>query len=303
MNSFQIEVPATINLGPGLESLALALNVVDTVRVDLDEGNLDLVLEEVRGPNVPDFDPEDNEICRAYRHWATGSDQTLPGARFSVESRIPFHHGFGSSAATAIAGLAAGAAATDYKHPTDRLLRLASEIVGQTGNSAAAVLGGLIASFGSGEDAHWQPVASHLDLGVALLIPEDDASGVPHHAASTRAVSRSEWNATLGRVAFLTASFAWGRWDRIGAAMTDSATQENLDRDFPHLAGIISAATSEGAYGAGLVGGGSAIVGLCPPERTPAIIEAMERCATSSGWEGAPMQTSVRCPGMSIKRL
>jgi homoserine kinase len=109
MTRIRVEVPATsANLGPGFDTLALALDIVDTFTVDLDPGGSEVILTGATG-DTADFDPRDNLICRAYHVWGEETGTTLPGARFTLESHIPIGKGFGSSASCIVAGLAAAA--------------------------------------------------------------------------------------------------------------------------------------------------------------------------------------------------
>jgi homoserine kinase len=67
----QIEVPATsANLGPGFDTLGLALDIVDTVSVELSAEGDEVRLCEVCGEDGHNTDPEENLLCRAYRSWA-----------------------------------------------------------------------------------------------------------------------------------------------------------------------------------------------------------------------------------------
>src|SRR5438309_24787 len=105
MKPIRVEVPATsANLGPGFDCLGLALDIVDTISVEFDPDGEETCLEHSGEAHI---DRHENLVCRAYRAWTEDTGTVLPGAHFHLESRIPVGKGFGSSAASIVAGLSA----------------------------------------------------------------------------------------------------------------------------------------------------------------------------------------------------
>src|SRR5205085_1423627 len=115
-----------------------------------------------------------------------------PGARFSLENRIPVGKGFGSSAACIVAGLAAAAFAAEDKNPTERILRLAVRLENHADNVVAATLGGLTTAFCSGDEVRALHVANHLSLGVGLFVPEERLQTRRARAALPHSVPHSD---------------------------------------------------------------------------------------------------------------
>ena len=301
MRRARIEVPATsANLGPGFDSLGLALDITDTVRVEIDPGGRDVMLADTSGDDLESLNPHDNLLCRAYRAWAEDTGSNLPGARFAVESRIPIARGLGSSAAAIVAGLAAAAFAAGEKSPRERMLRLACCLEGHPDNAAAAVMGGMTVGFMDGPSAHALHVANHLTLGIALFIPREPLLTSDARGMLPSRVSLSNAVFNLGRVAYLVTALQWGRWDRIGPAMEDRLHQPARIRVLPALPDVIGAARAAGAYGAALSGGGPAVIALGPSGRAEEFAAAMERCATDRGWEGEAILTTVRERGVTL---
>lgn len=303
MRRLRIEVPATsANLGPGFDTLALALNIVDVVAVELDAESTEVCLAEVRGNRGHNTDPQQNLLCQAYRAWAQETGAALPGARFALESRIPVGKGFGSSAALIVAGLAAAAAAAAVKNPQADILRLAARLEGHPDNTTAATLGGVTTAFESGEELHALYVANHLALGIALYVPQDPLPTAEARAALPAMVPLADAVFDLERLAYLVTALIWGRWDRIGPAMEDALHQPYRARLIPALDEVIAAARAAGAYGAALSGGGPSVIALGPMERADEMARAMADRAHAAGWPGEEIVTGVREFGVQVRK-
>jgi homoserine kinase len=136
--AYWISVPASIaNLGPGLDTLALAVTLYLRVRVRRAEGlnrlQFHFVNIELRGENL---------IERGFRRLA--GDREFPSLDIEVETDIPLRSGLGSSSAAVTAGFRIFEAVFGPR-PVDSLLAAGCELEGHPENVAAAVLGGLVA--------------------------------------------------------------------------------------------------------------------------------------------------------------
>lgn len=301
MKRIRIEVSATsANLGPGFDTLGLALDILNTVHVELDQNDPTVLLTEITGENPPSLDPRDNLICAAYRRWADDTETTLPGARITVENRIPVARGLGSSAAAIVAGLSAAAFAAGDKQPRDRILRLASLMEGHADNAVAATLGGVTAGFLDGDQVHALNVANHLNLGVAIFVPEEPLLTADARAILPDSIPRRDAVFNVGRVAYLTTALIWGRWDLIAPAMEDRLHQPYRARLLPALTEVISAATTAGAFGAALSGGGPSVIALGPEDIVEQFAAAMQECAHRREWPGKSMVTRIRHLGVQV---
>jgi homoserine kinase len=133
-----ISVPASIaNLGPGLDTLALAVSLYLRVRVRRVEGTGQLQFRfvnlELQGENL---------IERAFRRLA--GDREFPSLDLEVETDIPLRSGLGSSSAALAAGFRIFEAVFGPQ-PEQSLLAAGCELEGHPENVAAALLGGLVA--------------------------------------------------------------------------------------------------------------------------------------------------------------
>lgn len=136
----EIAVPASAaNLGPGFDTLGLALQLYLRVRVvDVDD--------EARNTMAWDFGgltlPGENYIERGFRHMVDLDGLDVPALRLEVRTDIPVQSGLGSSAAATIAGIRLFERVAGPRPGLSGLCE-ASRLEGHADNVAAAWLGGL----------------------------------------------------------------------------------------------------------------------------------------------------------------
>ena len=140
----RVRVPATsANLGPGFDSLGLALGLRDELEVRAlgSPG----VLVEVKGQGVGEVpDDETHLVVRALRLALDHVGASQTGLHLTCVNRIPHGRGLGSSAAAVVAGIFAARGLIGDPEALDdaAALRIATEIEGHPDNAAPAILGG-----------------------------------------------------------------------------------------------------------------------------------------------------------------
>lgn len=101
-----VRVPASsANLGPGYDTLGLALGIYDVIEVEVISSGLQI---EIYGEGEDDL-PRDGShlVVKALRSGLNAADATAPGLRVTCTNAIPQSRGLGSSASSAVAGVAA----------------------------------------------------------------------------------------------------------------------------------------------------------------------------------------------------
>ncbi|WP_327113135.1 homoserine kinase [Nocardia sp. NBC_01730] len=144
-------VPAsTANLGPGFDSLGMALGIYDEIEVRTTDSGLTIRVEGEGADDVP-WGPS-HLVVRAIERGLEAAGVWADGLDVVCRNVIPHSRGLGSSASAVVGGLAAGcalAAKLDQELATsaDQLVQLASEFEGHPDNAAASVLGGIVVSW------------------------------------------------------------------------------------------------------------------------------------------------------------
>ena len=194
-----LRVPAsTGNVGPGYDSLGLALGHYDDLAVTVLEDGLEFELHGEGSAAVPR--DADHLVVRAMRaaFRAAGVDE-LPGLRLEATNRIPHGRGMGSSAAAVVAGVLAANALLPAEHALDdrRLLQVAAALEGHPDNVAPSLHGGLVISWAEAGGWRSAPVEVHEDVVPVVAIPDYEVptrlarsllpASVPHHDAAVNA--------------------------------------------------------------------------------------------------------------------
>ena len=185
-----VEVPATsANLGPGFDSLGLALTLPDRIEARFVDGSD--VLVDVSGEGAGQVScGEANLVARIVRTGLATFDESGELARrglaLTCANTIPHSRGLGSSAAAIVGGLMVAAVLAEVGDSvtTAQLVALATRLEGHPDNVAAGVLGGAtIAWMQSGEEGEVGR-ATRFDVlpevVPILVIPASEAS--THHA-------------------------------------------------------------------------------------------------------------------------
>jgi homoserine kinase len=148
-----VRTPATsANLGPGFDSLGLALGLYDEVEVvATGDGALDLIVEGEGAGAVPG--DERHLVVRAIRAGLELAGAGRPGLRLHCRNAIPHGRGLGSSASAVVAGLVVARELLAVPGPLDdpTVLRVATAFERHPDNAAAALLGGFTVSWTDSE--------------------------------------------------------------------------------------------------------------------------------------------------------
>ncbi|HEY8702854.1 MAG TPA: homoserine kinase [Arthrobacter sp.] len=176
-----VRVPATsANLGPGYDSLGLALALHDTLTVETLE--TDELQFELRGEGA-DTLPRDAShlVIKAMEAAFARLGYRHGGLRITAENVNPHGRGLGSSASAVVAAVSAANALVPLpgRRNLDWILQLTSELEGHPDNVAPAIFGGLALSWQDSDQ-----YSSTCATVVASVIP---VVAVPDFELSTEA--------------------------------------------------------------------------------------------------------------------
>ena len=260
-----VEVPASsANLGAGYDCLALALDLVNRIELEVrgwSRGEVDLSVDGEGAGELPS--DRTNRFVRALESILTEVRGELPvGAAWGVEMRnkIPLARGLGSSAAATVGGLVAGNALLGEPLTNRELLRLATEIEGHPDNAAAALLGGFTVVGPSNGGVEALRFDAPRDLRAVLFIPDLRLETKAMRRALPRSVPLTDATANLGRLALGVAGLASGHFELLRVLTIDRLHEPYRAKVYPQLPLLVEAAREAGAIGACLSGAGSTVV-------------------------------------------
>ncbi len=206
----RVTVPATsANLGPGFDSLGLALGLRDELTGEVTQSGLEV---EVRGAGADDVARDEaNLVIRAMRAAFAAMEVTPPGLRVCCVNAIPHGRGLGSSAAAIVGGAALARGLVEdgeSRLDDDSLFRLAAGIEGHPDNVAPALLGGFVISGREGANFFALPSTVDKRISVVVFIPPDPVSTEVARGLLPDQVPHADAAADAGRTALLVAALA-----------------------------------------------------------------------------------------------
>jgi homoserine kinase len=273
-----IVAASSANLGPGFDSLGLALSLYDEIYVETTASGLRVEVEGEGAGQVP-LDSS-HLVVRAIEHGLATAGVRAEGLIVRSRNAIPHSRGLGSSAAAVVGGLAAanGLVAQSDSAPMsdDDLIQLSSEFEGHPDNASAAVLGGPVVSWTEGEGPLPRYSAAqlrlHPDIHLFPGIPEVRSSTAETRAVLPSQVSHVDARFNLSRAALLVVALT-ERPDLLMSATEDRLHQPQRAAAMPASAEYIDILRRCGVA-AVLSGAGPAVIAFSTEQELPA--EAVE---------------------------
>jgi homoserine kinase len=260
MPSLKLVAPAsTANLGPGFDTLALAVELHAALTVEESEGE---ALEIRFGGPEGDIGvaAKTAAFSEAFARACDEIGRSAPPVRLTVESAIPIARGMGSSAAVRLLAAACANTLAGDLLGRDDLFRLVAELEGHPDNAAAAVYGGLVLAGRAGsskiEVLRLEPPPG---LGVVVAVPEKELLTSTARAALPASIPHRDAALAANHAAAVVAAFTSGDLDALRWAMTDSLHQPYRAPLTPGAEAAIAAALGAGAHGAALSGAGPSV--------------------------------------------
>lgn len=293
-SSVTVLVPATsANLGPGFDSLGLALQLHNRFEVEECDGDPLLPTIEVRGKLGEEISTgPDNLFFRSFALLFERLRFPLPSVRITMTIHIPPGCGLGSSATAVVGGLLAAnewmrmyGAGQPLKKEDLLDLAVEAEAGKHPDNVAPALLGGLVATTNLGGKIHAIRTLFPDKLKAVIFTPSFPMDTVAGRKLLPASYPKADVTFNTGRIAMLILALQTGRYEVIGEAMQDRLHQPYRQALFPAMPDIIQAAIDAGAHGACLSGGGSSLIALAS-DHLHDVLHAMQETARAAGVQG-----------------
>jgi homoserine kinase len=256
-------VPGTTsNLGPGFDSLGIALGLANEVAVSRSE--------RTEHPAV---------FADAARTFFDAAKVEPFGFDWKITGEVPQSRGLGSSVTVRL-GLMHGLN-TLAGSPLDRaaLFELCAGLEGHPDNAAPAAFGGFTVSRAGVETIRCEVAP---ELKFVLLIPDFEVSTPMARSILPDSIPRKDAVMSSSNACRITAAFLTQRYDLLRRSFADGLHQPYRERLIPFLGKVISAAENAGAIGGFLSGSGSTICCITL-ENADAIADAMRAASGNAG--------------------
>jgi homoserine kinase len=269
---------STANLGPGFDSIGLALSLYDEITVETSDSSL---VVEVEGEGAAQLALDSEHlVVRAIQCGLRAAGVDAPGLVVRCRNAIPHSRGLGSSAAAVVGGLAVANGLVVQVGSTPlsetELIQLSSEFEGHPDNAAAAVLGGAVVSWidSSRDPPGFSAVRLrlHPDIHLFPAVPAERSSTAETRGLLPAQVSHADARFNVSRAALLVVALT-ERPDLLMTATEDVLHQPQRALAMPASAEYLRL-LRRCDVAAVLSGAGPAVIALSTASRLPA--EALE---------------------------
>ena len=254
---FLVRVPAsTANLGPGFDSIGLALDLHLSILVS-PSSHWTVEYKNVGYQQLSSG--SDNLIIATAYEVAKRFNRQLPTAKLVVESDIPLSRGLGSSAAAIAGGIEIADRLLGLGLLIKEKVEIGSEMEGHPDNISASFYGGLTISYFDGEVLEGIHV-EEVGIGIIILVPPIEFLTTESRGLLPKSLVHSV--ATQGSAAsnVLAAALVQGDWKTVGRMMGKDTFHEPFRKSkFPDFDAIREACMEMGAYGSAISGAGPSL--------------------------------------------
>ncbi|GAA2122966.1 homoserine kinase [Glycomyces algeriensis] len=255
-----VRVPATsANLGPGFDSLGLALDLCDEVTAEATSGTA--VMVEVQGEGEGTVALDERHLVaatmlRTFKHLGLSA----PGLKVKCRNRIPHARGLGSSSAAIVAGIMLADALAGAGLTRAQKLVLASEIEGHPDNVAPCLLGGFTIAYTTEDGAKAISLDPSPRVHPWAFVPQSKGLTSVARAALPEKVPHADAVFNLSRSALLAAAITHHP-SRLFEATDDRLHQSYRAKGMPESTHLLRALRSAGIASA-ISGAGPTVLAL-----------------------------------------
>lgn len=173
--SVEVSVPATTaNLGPGFDTLGMALTMGDRLSATVVDGaGITVEVHGVGEGEVPT--DETNLIAKSLLHAFAAKGVTAPALHLVAHNTIPHGRGLGSSGAAIVAGVMAAKGLLEGFESFDasELLAIATEMEGHPDNIAPSLFGGLTIAWMTDQGPKHKKLSVHRGVSLVVAVPQE----------------------------------------------------------------------------------------------------------------------------------
>jgi homoserine kinase len=307
-SSVRVRVPgSSANIGPGFDSIGLALGIWDEYVVTV---TADPALRiEVEGEGAGDLPCDERHLVHRsmLRAWEELQVQASPGLHLSCRNAVPQGRGLGSSATAIVAGVVAAQGLCDIatgqqgaEGSFDHVFtnNLATTIEGHPDNVSASVFGGMTLSWADDVDSgqiHSIQLEVTGDVIPLVLLPATQLATATARAALPDQIPLDLAALNSARVGLLVEAVS-RRPELLLAATREWLHQEQRRASFPDSMTLLDSLRGKG-HAAVISGAGPSVLVLT----TAAQIEDVRAVADPSVWR--VLEPGMPVTGASLERL
>ena len=256
----KVRIPATTaNMGPGFDSLGMALKLYNEVEIKEKKGETVIL-------NNGKKSEEDYKKHLIY----VSLTKTLDIFNYKYEGffinvskcDIPICRGLGSSAACIIGGVSAANALMGNIMSRDKIIEIATEIEGHPDNIVPAVVGGMVVSIKDGEKINYSKVMVPDKLKFAAMIPDFQVSTAISRGVLPEVYLKEDCIFNISRSSMLISALYNGEFDKLRICFNDKIHQPYRKELIKNSEKIFKKVKEIGAIGEFISGSGSTLMAV-----------------------------------------
>jgi len=270
-----ISVPATsANLGPGFDSLGLALGLNN--KVDFKPSRFFSVAIKGEGENNPRLKGNNLFISIFNEHYKKLT-QRQQNFKFTFYNQIPMSRGLGSSSAVIVSAIASAHEAAGVRVSKRRILNHALVYEPHPDNITPAVMGGFTTAMVEKQKVFSQKKHLPEYLKAVVVIPNKPISTARSRTSLPRSYSKDNAVFNLSHTAMTVAAFFNEDWEVLRLATQDRFHQKIRMKMLPELFSVQKTAYDSGALMSTLSGSGSTFFSMVYDTDAPALVNRFKQ--------------------------
>jgi len=248
-------VPAsTSNLGPGFDTLGLAVNRYLTIEA---VPSRDFSVE-ISGEGASEIPRDESNLTVRALTKILGE---VPKLKIKIHNEIPSCGGFGASGAAIIGGLVLGNELLQKKRSVADIYNIAISIEGHPDNVSAALFGGLVIN-ARGEDGAYSHIKIPVNgnLRFVAVLPDSKVETSAARKILPASVTLRDAVSNIQHSSLLVAVFSSGDYEMLRHAVHDELHEKHRKKLIPHFEDFEKAALGCGALAFAVSGAGSSCI-------------------------------------------
>lgn len=269
----KVQVPATsANLGPGFDCLGLAIQLYNTLRVEIDRP-FKVHLSGAYTDGIPSN--EDNLVWKTMCHFWDLIHFPTPSVALAMENNIPPARGLGSSSAAIVSGLVAANHLAGSPYTKYELFQVANALEGHPDNVAPALYGGVTLSVPTEDGILPRVLSQSPQLKSVVIIPDLQLKTEKAREILVPQVPRQDAVFNISHAGLVIEAFIREDYPLLKEGMRDKLHQPQRTVLIPGMLQTLEAALQAGAFGAALSGSGPTLIALIPDNLQKQVCQSM----------------------------
>jgi homoserine kinase len=270
----KISVPATsANLGPGFDTLGLALNLRNEVVIK--PAKFHSVSLKGEGSNNPKL-KDNNMFISTFNDFHQNLSSNKQQFRFEFQNSVPLSRGLGSSSAVIISAIGSAYAIEGIELHDKKLLNLALSYESHPDNITPAVMGGFTVATIHENEVYFIRKDIPNTLKAVVVIPNRPISTNLSRKTLPYKYSKEDAIFNISHSSLLTAAFMSEDWRMLKKASKDRFHQYYRMKQMPELFAVQKVALRNGALMSTLSGSGSTFFNMVYNKDASRLVKKLE---------------------------